>query len=67
MEAVAHFKEGQEHYRARRWDKARRAFDNAAVLNPEDHLPLLYIERCAHFSAQPPPADWAGEWIMATK
>jgi adenylate cyclase len=67
MEAVAHFKEGQEHYRVRDWERAQRAFEHAARLNPADRLPQLYLQRCAHLAAEPPPADWNGVWVMQTK
>ncbi|MFM7273763.1 MAG: adenylate/guanylate cyclase domain-containing protein, partial [Gammaproteobacteria bacterium] len=67
MEAVAHFSEGQEHYRARRWDKARRSFEVASSLNPVDELPRLYLERCAQLAASPPGPEWNGVWVMQAK
>jgi adenylate cyclase len=67
MEAVAHFKEGQDHYRNRSWERAMRAFDNAARLNPADRLPPLYLQRCARLAAEPPPEDWNGVWVMQSK
>ena len=67
MEAVGHFQEGQDHYRAAAWDKATRAFEVAASLNPTDKLPALYLQRCAHLAAEPPGKDWKGVWVMKTK
>ena len=67
MEAVGHFREAQEHYRARRWDRADRAFLEAARLNPADRLPHLYRERCVVLAAEPPPDDWDGVWVMTRK
>ena len=67
MEAVGHFREAQEHYRARRWDRADRSFAEAARLNPADRLPLLYRERCLMLASNPPPDDWDGVWVMTRK
>jgi len=67
MEAVGHFREAQEHYRSRRWERADRAFSEAARLNPADRLPLLYRERCILLAAEPPPEDWDGVWVMTRK
>ncbi len=67
MEAVGHFREAQEHYRAHRWDRADRSFAEAARLNPADRLPLLYRERCLLLASNAPPEDWDGVWVMTRK
>ncbi len=67
MEAVGHFKEGQQHYMQQDWTAAKRAFETAQSLNPNDRLPEIYLERCRHFKTTAPADGWQGEWVMQTK
>jgi len=67
MEAVGHFKEGQQHYLQQNWQAAKRAFGTAQTLNPNDRMPQIYLERCEHFTDSPPATDWQGEWVMQSK
>jgi adenylate cyclase len=67
MEAVAHFKEAQDHYRRGDWARARRGFEEALRINPADRLPQLYLERCAQLEARPPDPGWDGVWVMSSK
>jgi adenylate cyclase len=64
---IACFKEGLEAYRERDWRAANRSFSGALELHPSDRPSQLYVERCNHYSQQPPPDDWDGVWIMETK
>jgi len=67
MEAVSYFKEAQDYYRKQQWEKATKCFKEAAKLNPNDHLPGIYIERCLHLKASKPGDDWDGVWRMTSK
>jgi adenylate cyclase len=67
MEAVNHFKGGLSYYRKQQWERAAAAFAQASALNPHDKLPGLYIERCAHLSAEPPGDKWDGVWTLKSK
>jgi adenylate cyclase len=67
MDAVNAFKSGLAFYRSRQWDKAIDGFAESSFLNPLDQLPRIYVDRCMHFKAEPPPENWNGEWIMKTK
>jgi len=58
MEAVNHFNGGLSYYRKQQWERAAAAFAQASALNPHDKLPGLYVERCAHLSAEPPGDNW---------
>jgi len=64
---VERYAEGIRHYRAREFKDARACFRDALVLNPADHPSRLYVERCDHFIASPPPPDWDGVWTLTTK
>jgi adenylate cyclase len=67
MEAVGHFKEGQGHYRAGRWDPAIRSFGEALRLNSADRLAAMYVQRCERLKAEPPGEGWNGVWVMTAK
>jgi adenylate cyclase len=67
MEAVLYFKDAVGHYRKGSWTQAISAFNEVLKLNPADRLAQVYIERCEHMMAHPPPDDWGGVWVMSTK
>ena len=67
MDAVNAFKSGLSYYRAGQWDKAIDGFAEASHLNSADQLPRVYVDRCMHFKENPPPENWNGVWVMATK
>jgi len=67
MEAVNYWNSGWKFYRLGDWDRAIRAFREAAVINVNDKLPPMYIQRCQHLMENPPGEDWAGVWVMKTK
>ncbi len=64
---VERYADGIRHYRAREFKDALSCFKEALTLNPNDHPSRLYVERCEHFIAIPPPPDWDGVWTMTTK
>jgi adenylate cyclase len=66
-EALGHFKHGLECYRGRRWNEAIGAFNEVLRLNPHDKGAAVYVERAHHLADNPPPDDWAGEWVMESK
>ncbi|WP_337996526.1 GAF domain-containing protein [Oleispirillum naphthae] len=66
-EVLGHFREGIGLYRGRDFAAAQTAFTRALAARPEDKPSQLYIDRCAHFLAEPPPENWSGEWVLSSK
>ena len=56
-----------DQYLGRRFAEATAAFEEARSLRPDDRVCEIYIERCAHYLKEPPPADWNGVWVLAEK
>ena len=67
MDVVNHFKDGVDHYRNRRWNKAIAAFREAENLCRADELCRMYIERCESLKIKPPDQNWDGAWVMDSK
>jgi len=65
--ALAHFRDGMDGYRGRRWKDALTSFESAAQLHPEDRPAQLYVERCAQLAERPPADDWDGVWRLTSK
>lgn len=66
MDAVNQFNEARKQYRAGDWDKAIHSFEECININPEDKLPLMYIDRISHIKENPPD-DWDGVFVMTSK
>ena len=65
---VGPFEKGFAHFQAQRWDEAERCFKTAAAARPGGDPPsVLFLERVAHFRAEPPPKDWDGVFEFKTK
>jgi adenylate cyclase len=56
-----------DEYLARRFADAAKGFEAARGLRPEDKVCAMYLERCAHYLKEPPPADWNGVWVLTEK
>ncbi len=61
------WEQGIDAYTARRWAEAATAFGEVLALHPGDTPSQLYLQRCAHLRAEPPPDDWDGVWTMTHK
>ena len=66
-QVLGHYADGLARYRDRAWDRATASFEAALKLNPNDKPSRLYLDRAAHFRANPPPDDWDGVWVMTSK
>ena len=64
LDRIAEFEAALARYRARDFDGASEIF---AALAPDDQVADLYLERCRHFRAAPPPADWNGSFELQEK
>jgi adenylate cyclase len=67
VDALGHFRDGLAQYRERKFERAAELFARVIAFNPADKAAKLYLERCALLQQTPPPADWAGVWIMESK
>jgi len=66
-EFLSVYGEGFLLYRERRWAEAKKKFEEALRLRPDDCPSRIYIERATHYAATPPPTDWNGVFVMLTK
>lgn len=64
---ISVFEAGLRAYRARRWDEAAQAFQQALDLLPGDAPSQLYLQRCQAFMVTPPPPHWDGVFTMPMK
>jgi len=67
IDALRHFKSGLVKYRQQKWNDAKIEFGEVLALNDHDKAAKMYIERCDHFSANPPGKSWDGVWVMESK
>ncbi len=61
------YAEGLAAYRERRWDDARRAFNEGLEAVPGDGPSIALTKRVETLAADPPPADWDGSWHLDHK
>ena len=66
-DALRYFKAALAKYRQKKWKEAISGFCEVLEIRPDDKAARLYVERCEHFAATPPPEDWNGVWVMETK
>jgi len=57
-EAIRRYEEGMKAYRSHAWATAKRHFEAALEVCPDDGPSRLYVERCEENIADPPPPDW---------
>ena len=67
QKVLENYNKGLELYKQKEWDKAMEFFKAALQAKPNDGPSKLYVERCQHFSENPPPADWDGVFTMTSK
>ncbi|WCL48739.1 tetratricopeptide repeat protein [Leptospira sp. GIMC2001] len=61
------YNEGLHLYKTRKFPDAKRKFQEALQIKPDDGPSQLYVERCDTFIQSPPPEDWDGVYVMTTK
>ena len=67
LELRDRFAEGLAAYRVQRWDDARRAFEAALAVAPDDGPSLTFIKRIDRLTAAPPGEGWNGAWHLEKK
>ena len=63
----AHHNEGSSLYYNRNFQKAYQHFMAVQQYLPEDYLSTMYMERCKRYIKNPPPPDWNGTEVLASK
>ncbi|WP_293385723.1 adenylate/guanylate cyclase domain-containing protein [Phenylobacterium sp.] len=61
---LAAFEQALALHDARDFAAARAIFESLASTDPPSRV---YAQRCAAYQAEPPPADWQGEFVLKTK
>ena len=56
-----------EQYFGREFEAALALFKQVSREDPEDAVPVLFVERCSRFLQAPPPEDWQGFEKMTIK
>ncbi|MFI3157562.1 MAG: GAF domain-containing protein [Methylococcaceae bacterium] len=67
VEVLTLFKNGLNKYRKRQWQQAINLFNEALVLNPDDKVCQLYLERCRKLENAMLEDDWNGVWVLESK
>jgi len=66
-EALARYDEALALYRRQKWQAAQHAFQALAVEAPDRLVHRIYLDRIAHFLAEPPAPDWDGVFTHQSK
>jgi adenylate cyclase len=64
---LAHYEQGVEAYRSRRFSEGAELFREALRAAPQDYLAQLYLKRCEELVAHPPAPDWDTVFVMKSK
>lgn len=67
LAAATEYEAGLDAYFARDFIRAAEHFDEALRLRPDDTAAVVLRGRAIAFAASPPPVDWDGVEVMATK
>ncbi len=49
-----------DRYFTREFGAALTIFEQICAVDPDDPVPLLFVERCSRYLKEPPPHDWGG-------
>lgn len=61
------YNEGLKLYRARQWEEANAYMQQAFSLDETCYAAQIYAERASLYQLRPPPEDWNGIFVMASK
>lgn len=61
------YRDAWDFYLDRQFEKARERYQRALELLPRDRVCQIFLERCEHFLAHPPPEDWDGVHVLTAK
>lgn len=61
------FARGRKLYKLMQFEEAAGFFRKALEIDSSDGPSKVYLDRCTHYVANPPPEDWDGVFVMTTK
>ncbi|MBC7781484.1 MAG: adenylate/guanylate cyclase domain-containing protein [Proteobacteria bacterium] len=67
VDHTALFQKALKLYRSQEWDLAEVQLLNLQKAAPHRKVYQLYVERIAHYRAEPPPVGWDGVYVFQTK
>ena len=66
-EVIKLFADGRKQYKLMEFENAKKLFDQALKIDPQDGPSKVYSMRCKIYMETPPPEDWDGVFVMKTK
>lgn len=66
-EAIDRFHEALSRFEEKDWAGAKRGFEEALRVRPEDGPAATYLKRCDEYLRTPPPAGWDGVFNLSMK
>jgi adenylate cyclase len=67
LKAARTFEVGLKLYREQKFEEAKKTFEDALKINPEDGPSIIFIDRCEDFIDSPPGEVWDGVYVMTKK
>ncbi|MDO9542329.1 MAG: adenylate/guanylate cyclase domain-containing protein, partial [Kiritimatiellia bacterium] len=67
MDVASLYEEGLRLHWARQWDEAKEWLERVLKLDPGDCPSEMLKKRIAGYQQNPPPAEWAGEYVCTVK
>ncbi len=61
------YHEGVDLYRRAKWRESIGLLERAVLLNGDDRVCRMYLDRCRYFLANPPEETWDGVWTLQDK
>lgn len=61
------YRQGREYYLNREFELAMAEFGKVLEIDQNNKAANLHMERCTHFTAEPPGDDWDGVWKLTEK
>jgi adenylate cyclase len=67
LKLFSYYEKGLEHYFKRDFQEALKYFTAVLKYRPNDGPSRTMRQRCLHYKAAPPPADWDGTFVLSAK
>ncbi|MDF1568420.1 MAG: adenylate/guanylate cyclase domain-containing protein [Spirochaetaceae bacterium] len=66
-ECFNYYRDAFNFFQDKKWDEAEKLFKRVLGKLPDDGPSKVFIERCAKYRKNPPPANWDGVYKMESK